>query len=101
MKNKFLCSVIVGSLVVLLVFVFIGCKNENANNGSIDGTKNNVSKNIEHWEYMAVRVSVSNINNVTQKLNQLGLEGWELVSVGAGDGNDDWNHYYYFKRRLP
>ena len=52
------------------------------------------------WEYISVLMHVRN-ENPSERLNQLGREGWELVSVAAGDGNSDSNHYFHFKRRLP
>lgn len=35
---------------------------------------------MEKWEYMTLRVPIDAIERLHTKLNELGLEGWELVS---------------------
>ena len=31
------------------------------------------------WEYKRVEVKYNNINDLTEKLNSLGQEGWEII----------------------
>jgi hypothetical protein len=45
------------------------------------------------WEYMVINTSY------IEALNQLGREGWELVSTIGNPGANNDRHY--FKRRLP
>jgi hypothetical protein len=48
------------------------------------------------WEYTAFRPGdLSASNQVVQQANQLGREGWELVTFENGQGT------LLFKRRLP
>jgi hypothetical protein len=47
------------------------------------------------WEYIIVEAEEPSVAIEHEEiLNNMGREGWELVSVGAG-------YTFYFKRRLP
>lgn len=54
------------------------------------------------WEYQIERVLVS---QESERLNELGAQGWELVGVPAGDsvetrdGREYHYRYYYLKRQ--
>jgi hypothetical protein len=36
---------------------------------------------MEKWEYMTLRVSINSIERLHIKLNELGIEGWELITL--------------------
>ena len=76
-------KLIIGALVVcLLAFVAVMAFSQSSAN--------------VRWEYMAIDIS-GVPDNVTQRANALGREGWELVSA-----HETGNHYgLIFKRRLP
>ncbi|MGI6366972.1 MAG: hypothetical protein ACOX2L_01205 [Anaerolineae bacterium] len=46
---------------------------------------------MDRWEYQVVSI-VAGADATARKLNELGQEGWELVTV--------WTALYYFKRPL-
>ena len=83
--NKKLISFVM--LVCLLAFVAVWAFAQNSPN--------------VRWEYRTVRIHVVNTADPAVIINPLGLEGWQLVSVSAGDANSSSNHYFHFKRRLP
>ena len=56
----------------------------------------------ERWEYMVSQHEVSSrrqIENLNQTLNELGAQGWELVS-SSGTGTQNYNQVFVLKRRL-
>ncbi len=58
--------------------------------------------NMEQWEYKIIVKKVDGVDApaYADPLNQLGVQGWELVSVTPG--NAMVKHYvYFFKRRRP
>jgi len=57
---------------------------------------------MEQWEYKIIVKKVDGVDApaYADPLNQLGVQGWELVSVTPG--NAMVKHYvYFFKRRRP
>jgi len=48
------------------------------------------------WEYTLVKIDME-INKITSRINSLGEERWELVTVL----NSDAHYHLIFKRRLP
>ena len=84
MKKVVLSYLVIVSLVVAVGMGLSACNNTNAP---------------ERWEYMVVDKlyisSESDRQEMNQKLNQLGSEGWELVSPAANAGNT-----YILKRKL-
>lgn len=74
-------KIIIGVLVVcLLTFVAVFAFSQSSSN--------------VRWEYMFIEGWMS---NHIQRANQLGREGWELITVqGSGSGSE-----IIFKRRLP
>ena len=82
MNKKLIFSVLLVCLLVGLAVVAFG------------QTSSNV-----RWEYRWIRSESKNSPPSIQRLNELGMEGWELVTVTT-DFETDW-YYAYFKRRLP
>jgi hypothetical protein len=72
-------------LVCLLAFVAVMAFSQTSSN--------------TRWEYGTFSADAD--RDPTPILNQLGLEGWELVSVPMGSGSYSGRHYFYLKRRLP
>ena len=69
--------------LLTIVLVFIAC------------TKNQSQTNtVERWEYRVIRVT-----NDEDTLNQLGNEGWELVTQGIIFGSQQ-THHMWFKRKV-
>ena len=89
--KKNLKWILIALALLLTVTIFVACSKADTQN-----------RNVERWEYDTVVINLhySNFNPLPMdRLNELGLEGWELVST-----NLNWNsgiHYFYFKRRLP
>lgn len=47
----------------------------------------------QKWEYKIISSSLTSIDKMQDKCNQLGNEGWELVAINPGGG-------YVFKRPI-
>jgi len=58
---------------------------------------------MDRWEYhyTYLRTKTNETDRINHFLNQMGVEGWELVNVivGTGGSQDVNVHGYYFKRR--
>lgn len=55
---------------------------------------------IQKWEYRVQRAPATTPESVVPEFNELGLEGWELVSaVGIGELGAIEEVWYVFKRR--
>ena len=78
MKNKFLASVVVVALVAIVFIV------SNSNNGGDSAFAQPAGAAVTTWEYRIVATGFGRIGGQEREFNQLGSEGWELVSV-AGD----------------
>jgi len=96
-RGNFLRKVCFGLLVATIVALGMGlsaCGNTNAQQRSSANAP-------ERWEYMVIANSPDaddwTRNELTQELNKLGTQGWELVSFG---GRPNSSHQYIFKRRL-
>ena len=93
MKKVVLKCLVIASIAVLLGMGLSACGNTNAQNAQ--GNSSNMS---ERWEYMMFGEgtdSESGRNRATQRLNELGLEGWELIGTGGYNG-----YVFLLKRKL-
>lgn len=50
------------------------------------------------WEYLQYGVTSSNAGRIQEKLDELGLEGWELVQVTNYPSDSMYSKIFYFKR---
>jgi len=95
MKSKFKVFGII-ALVAVIGFSVVGCKNNKNDDGGGSIIQGNQSV---RWEYTTVRGA--NVNTITEKANELGMDGWELVST-SGDNTRNYDTFtLFFKRRLP
>jgi len=101
--------------LVMLIMTFVsgitvsGCYNLNPEN-IIENRSTDTSKDkADQWEYMSInsivfgRISNNGVNALMERANDLGKEGWELVSSSKADtGFSDRNLIIlFFKRKLP
>ncbi|MCL1806400.1 MAG: hypothetical protein FWG31_01730 [Oscillospiraceae bacterium] len=82
-----------------------GGSNETDNPPAVDFPVTNLNpsgvsdaKGIERWEYTTLEYNWT-LDEMIEKANSLGSEGWELVSATLS--NSRYEHTLYFKRRLP
>jgi len=88
MKMLSVKSVIAIVLILIVILSTTACSS--GNNGTESG----------RWEYSVIPMWVSGRDDAEKavgKLNELGAEGWELVS----DSTNSSNHIFVLKRKLP
>jgi len=99
-------------LVLLLVFgmTIFGCNIFNPENNNNNNNENDTSLTVpDRYEYTSInamvfgRMSNNGMNVLMERANELGEDGWELVSASKADtGFTDRNLIIlFFKRKLP
>ena len=106
--KKIVCLV----LVIIMIFALSSCagvpKNENTPTNNVqnesrfihDITPTANSSGVERWEYMRFEGG-SREDSTMEYLNELGLEGWELVSFNFPVNSNVSYQIFILKRRLP
>ena len=89
--KKVIFSFVVVAAIAISAVVVTSCGNTQAQGvGSAQSVR---------WEYQSLNLGCSPGEDFNVRLNSLGTEGWELVSVSGNGTYCDW--VAFFKRRLP
>ena len=88
MKKAVENSVLVAFLLTMILIL-----------GSCNKEESQILESI-NWEYMIVTFDSRQRQSNFEGFNNMGKEGWELVSFTGGSGGGFYSYEAYFKRKL-